>query len=90
VVWLLCGGSLCRSDVDECALGTHNCDLNYGTCENTDGGFTCICKAGYKNDGVNCAGTFTFIYTMLYAVLYIWTSAINQYISIYRQRWIYA
>ena len=40
-------------DEDECALSTHNCDLN-ATCSNTMGGFTCACNAGYTGDGINC------------------------------------
>ena len=30
-------------DIDECAVGTHNCDEN-ATCTNNDGGFTCSYK----------------------------------------------
>ncbi|MEK6799202.1 MAG: EGF domain-containing protein [Planctomycetota bacterium] len=38
---------------DECALGTHNCDVN-ATCTDTAGGFTCACNSGYSGDGVTC------------------------------------
>ena len=33
------------SDIDECLLGTDDCDT-YATCANTDGGYTCTCNAG--------------------------------------------
>ncbi len=45
------------SDIDECTLGTHNCDIN-GQCSNTVGSFTCSCNTGYAGDGVNCAGKY--------------------------------
>ncbi|CAH1238375.1 LTBP4 [Branchiostoma lanceolatum] len=50
-------------DVDECALGTHNCDVN-ANCVNlvleaTDHdddqlGYSCVCKPGYQGDGATC------------------------------------
>ncbi|KAJ1467563.1 hypothetical protein T484DRAFT_1858389, partial [Baffinella frigidus] len=42
-------------DSDECALGTHNCDVN-ASCTNdtTSAGYTCACDDGYTGDGVNC------------------------------------
>ena len=43
------------TDVDECALGEHDCDPN-ADCLNTAGGFQCSCRAGYSGDGVTCAG----------------------------------
>ncbi|MGK3963651.1 FG-GAP-like repeat-containing protein [Sorangium sp. So ce118] len=53
-----CDGLTCQSgtctDVDECALGTDNCDAN-AACTNTVGSFTCACNAGYEGDGVTCA-----------------------------------
>ena len=33
------------NDIDECLLGTDDCD-EYATCDNTDGGYTCTCNAG--------------------------------------------
>ncbi|MGK3982878.1 FG-GAP-like repeat-containing protein [Sorangium sp. So ce136] len=52
-----CDGLTCQSgtctDVDECALGTDNCDAN-AACTNTAGSFTCACNAGYSGDGVTC------------------------------------
>ncbi|XXT15897.1 EGF domain-containing protein [Sorangium sp. So ce429] len=52
-----CDGLSCQSgtctDVDECALGTDNCDAN-ATCTNTSGSFTCACGEGYSGDGVTC------------------------------------
>ncbi|XP_073842985.1 uncharacterized protein isoform X2 [Musca autumnalis] len=33
-------------DIDECALGTHNCAKDM-TCENLNGSFTCLCPKGY-------------------------------------------
>ncbi|WP_433927505.1 FG-GAP-like repeat-containing protein [Sorangium cellulosum] len=52
-----CDGLTCQSgtctDVNECALGTDNCDAN-AACTNTSGSFTCACNAGYSGDGVTC------------------------------------
>jgi len=39
--------------VDECTLGTDNCDTN-AECTNADGGFTCACETGFTGDGVTC------------------------------------
>jgi formylglycine-generating enzyme required for sulfatase activity len=41
------------SDIDECAKGTSNCDVN-ATCANTAGSFTCTCKSGYSGNGTTC------------------------------------
>ena len=45
-------------DIDECAIGTHDChrDSN-ATCKDTDGSFTCICSEGFDGNGTFCAGT---------------------------------
>nr|XP_018668134.1 latent-transforming growth factor beta-binding protein 1 [Ciona intestinalis] len=45
------------NDVDECATGTHTCDPTLATCNNTIGGHTCACIAGYTGTGTtgNCA-----------------------------------
>ena len=41
--------------VDECALGTDNCDVN-ADCTDTDDAFYCTCKSGYTGNGVTCTG----------------------------------
>ncbi|WP_434041805.1 MULTISPECIES: LamG-like jellyroll fold domain-containing protein [Sorangium] len=55
-----CDGLTCQSgtctDVNECALGTDNCDAN-AACTNTPGSFTCACNAGYEGDGVTCTNS---------------------------------
>ena len=42
--------------MDECALGTHNCDTNTETCLNTVGSFDCTCNTGYQRVGDICVG----------------------------------
>ena len=37
--------SICTADLDECALGLHNCS---GGCTNTRGGHRCTCPDGYR------------------------------------------
>ena len=43
------------SDIDECVTETQNCS-NDTVCNNTKGGFNCMCKAGFTGDGQNCTG----------------------------------
>ena len=38
-------------DIDECALDFHDCHPN-ATCVNTDPGFKCYCKSGFRGIGV--------------------------------------
>lgn len=40
-------------DVDECAEGTHRCDVN-AVCTNTQDSYECYCYDGYQGDGYNC------------------------------------
>ena len=47
--------------VNECELGTDNCDDAHGTCTATAEYFECSCKPGYTGDGVTCTGTITII-----------------------------
>lgn len=44
------------SDINECAEGTHQCAH---ACHNTNGSYTCSCRAGYalNSDGRDCDGT---------------------------------
>ena len=37
-------------DIDECAVGSDNCDTKSSYCENIIGSFTCNCKDGFKNE----------------------------------------
>ena len=39
--------------VDECALGTNDCDVN-ATCADTEDGYTCACNVGFVGDGFTC------------------------------------
>ena len=43
---LIANGASC-DDIDECALGTHNCPAN-AICSNIEGAFVCLCNAGYS------------------------------------------
>uniref|UniRef100_A0A158RCP8 VWFA domain-containing protein n=1 Tax=Thelazia callipaeda TaxID=103827 RepID=A0A158RCP8_THECL len=43
-------GRKCKKAVDECALGTHECDEN-AKCEDTLDGYKCHCKPGWIDDG---------------------------------------
>ena len=40
-------------DIDECSLGTNNCDVN-AICTNTIGSYSCKCKPGYIGNGTEC------------------------------------
>ena len=46
------------TDIDECALGTDNCDAT-ATCTDTEGSFNCTCNPGFEGDGVNCMNAAT-------------------------------
>ncbi len=47
------GDGFSCSDLDECTLGTDQCDPN-ATCTNTEGGYDCTCNLGYSGDGFSC------------------------------------
>ena len=42
-------------DINECAEGTHNCDVN-SDCINTGGSYQCVCRTGYDGNGRVCRG----------------------------------
>ena len=56
-------------DVDECANGTHHCDVN-AVCNNIRGSYNCTCKDGFYGDGINCTGNYI---TLLKVSKYILT-----------------
>ena len=47
--------SVAFSDIDECAINTHDCAPVGGQCANIGGGFTCRCLPGYFGNGKTCA-----------------------------------
>ena len=44
-----------HEDIDECTRSTHNCHPK-ARCQNTVGGFRCICRNGYTGNGIQCSG----------------------------------
>ena len=55
-------GSACV-DVDECATGTHQCDV-HAVCTNSLGSYSCRCTAYYVGDGHSCAGKWMLLHCM--------------------------
>lgn len=48
-------------DVDECEDIKNKCAVN-GHCENTLGGYRCVCDNGYEGDGINhCTGDYSIL-----------------------------
>jgi hypothetical protein len=47
-------GAVCDTNIDECATQPDLCEVN-ATCSDTEGGFECVCNAGFEDDGVECA-----------------------------------
>ena len=39
---------LVAADINECDLGTDNCDSNTTMCRNTEGDYSCDCLPGYE------------------------------------------
>ena len=52
-----------HSDIDECALGTDNCNAN-AECNNTEGSFNCTCNPGFEGDGVNCTSMPSVLHSL--------------------------
>lgn len=41
------------SDINECSAASSDCDVN-AYCQNTQGSYSCSCKAGFTGDGKAC------------------------------------
>ena len=48
------------SDVDECAIGSHQCS-NVSVCYNQNGSYGCDCINGFSGNGFNCTGELAYI-----------------------------
>ena len=44
------------ADINECDIGTHNCNGIGAICINHPGGFHCECESGYTGNGTVCTG----------------------------------
>ncbi|XP_065060290.1 adhesion G-protein coupled receptor G4-like [Rhopilema esculentum] len=58
-VFSLYGKWIHLSDIDECTLGTHQCDQN-AACSNNIGAYTCTCNPGFNGNGVVCSSPARF------------------------------
>ena len=49
--------------MDECSTGNPCGDLAHTTCQNTEGGFACVCVAGFTFDDVSevCEGKWFYV-----------------------------
>ncbi len=64
------GSESLHTDIDECQTGAFDCST-HSTCSNNDGGYSCNCNAGFRDDNKgNCEGMhayrsffFLFIYS---------------------------
>ena len=43
-----------HTDIDECSVGSHSCDVN-AQCTDTVGSYTCACNVGFSGDGETCS-----------------------------------
>ena len=66
--------SLLNIDVDECYAFPNVCGANTD-CNNTDGSYTCICKAGYTGDGKTCSGKDLYYFKL---IVFVATSLIRE------------
>ena len=55
------------TNIDECALNTHNCTIDRSTCQDTEGTYFCPCKLGWVSD-VEQAGFKIFSFFEMYSL----------------------
>ena len=51
------------SDIDECMVGSHDCDDDTSTCTNSVGSFDCTCNEGYEKNSTQdriCTGIIKY------------------------------
>lgn len=49
-------------DINECASNLHTCNTTTSVCNNTFGGYECLCLPGYNYTNINeCSGIYKFI-----------------------------
>jgi hypothetical protein len=53
-------------DVDECAMGLHNCS-SYAICTNLPEGYTCQCPLGWEDGNLELPVLYIFFYKFLNA-----------------------
>ena len=49
-----------NTDVDECALDIHSCNLMSENCTNMVGSFACICMSGFRKDEDDCTSKYYY------------------------------
>lgn len=54
-------GTNCAVDVDECDIGTHDCNSILEICQNRDNGWHCNCRYGSSNGVCNGINVLSFL-----------------------------
>ena len=76
-------------DANECDEGSDSCDMN-ADCVNTQGSYTCTCKAGYSGDGIYCTSkhcrfiVFVNVSTFTYYFNHARQSTVNMQLHLFQ------
>ena len=71
------------SDINECLLDIHECDVN-ATCNNTIGNYECQCNTGFEGDGFICTSKLTEVHVVTLPEISCITYCMNETKHIYR------